>query len=288
MLRTTPARNPRPTWRPARGPVLPEGAPYLLLGIPAAFLLSGFSLQILSYMGWFLTALVHESGHTVSALLMGSAAWPAIRLDGHAAAFHREQSVVLAVLVWAGIAVLAWRLRGRRRLRWVLLVAVALYPAFAFTGAREVLHLSAGHLGELAFATVFLWRARTGGFTKGAAERVLYAGLGLLWVGGNLLLFGSLALSEESRRWYLANGSFGLENDFVRLARLLEISLPAVAAPMVLLSLLPLPVALWIGCGTSASVSPPPSAPRATGRPAPPPPPGPPRRPWRRSRTSPR
>jgi hypothetical protein len=63
---------------------------------------------------------------------------------------------------------------------------------------------------------------------------------------GAIVLFGSLAFSEASRQWYLANGSFGLENDFVRLSRMFGVGLPAVAVPMLLLAWLPLPAAWWL------------------------------------------
>jgi hypothetical protein len=65
-------------------------------------------------------------------------------------------------------------------------------------------------------------------------------------LGGNVFLFGALILSDETRQWYLTNGSFGLENDFVRIARMLGTSLPVVAFPMLLVSLLPLPIAYWL------------------------------------------
>jgi hypothetical protein len=213
------------------------------MGVPVAFLLSEWSLDLLSYMGWFVTALVHEMGHTAVALLFGSAAWPAIRLDGHAAAFHKEPSLLAAAAVWVGVGVLWGQLRGRRGWRLALGTLFLLYPALVLTDAKEVLHLAAGHLGELTFATVFLWRAFAGGFTESRAERILYAALGLLWSCGCLLLFGSLVLSAESRRWYLTHGSFGMQNDFVRIARMLGTSLPTVSLPMILVSIVPLPLA---------------------------------------------
>jgi len=244
--------SPPPTWSP---PGVPPPIPDRILGLPPGlfFLLTGIPIALLiglagpvAYVGWFLGALVHEMGHCVVALAFGSFAVPAIRLDGHAAAVHSEPSTLVIIAIWLALGALAWRFRESRGLMIGFAVAAVLYPLFAFTSGREVLHLLGGHLGELVFATVFFWRALTGGFVKSTAERPFYAGLGWLWMGGAIVLFGSLTLSEASRQWYLANGSFGLENDLVRLARMFRVSLPMVSAPMLLLSLSPLPVACWL------------------------------------------
>ncbi|MEN8148668.1 MAG: hypothetical protein ABFS86_02525, partial [Planctomycetota bacterium] len=211
-----------------------SGVVHLLIGVPIALVI-GLAGPI-SFVGWFLTALVHEMGHCAAALFFGSFAVPAIRLDGHAAAVHSDPSLIAQIVIWAVLGGLAWRFRGRRALLVTLAVAAALYPLFAFTRGREIVHLLAGHLSELAFATLFFWQAMTGRFTKTEAERPFYAALGWLWMGGAIVLFGSLAFSESSREWYLANGSFGLENDLVRVARMFKTSLPAVALPMLLLA----------------------------------------------------
>lgn len=222
----------------------PAGFVHLLIGIPIALVI-GLAGPI-SFVGWFLTALVHEMGHCAAALFFGSFAVPAIRLDGHAAAVHSDPSLFGQLAVWAALAAFAWRFRDRRGLLITFAVAAALYPLFAFTKGREILHLLAGHLSELAFATLFFWQALTGRFTKTEAERPFYAALGWLWMVGAIVLFGSLAFSESSRQWYLANGSFGLENDLVRVARSFSVSLPATALVMLLLSLPPLGLAWWL------------------------------------------
>jgi len=222
----------------------PAGLVPLLLGIPIALVIG--LAGPMAFVGWFLTALVHEMGHCAAALLFGSFAIPAIRLDGHAAAVHSEPSTLAAIAIWVALAGLAWRFRGHRPLLVALTAAAALYPLFAFTKGREVVHLLAGHLAELAFATLFFWQAMTGRFTKTGAERPFYAALGWLWTGGAVVLFASLAFSESSRQWYHANGSFGLENDLVRVARTFRTSLPTVALPMLFLSLQPPGLAWWL------------------------------------------
>jgi hypothetical protein len=216
----------------------------LAVGVPIALVL-GLAGPIAT-MGWFLTALVHEMGHTAAALFFGSFAVPAIRLDGHAAAVHSEPSTLAALAIWTALIGLAIRLRQDRPWLVTFSVAALLYPLFAFTKGREVIHLLAGHLSELAFATVFFRRALTGSWSGSPAERPLSAALGWLYMGGAVVLFASLTFSEASRQWYLRNGSFGLENDLVRLARMLSVSLPVVSFPLLLVSFVPLPLALFL------------------------------------------
>ena len=68
---------------------------------------------ILQYMGWFLGSLCHETGHVAAAWAMGCPAFPAIRLDGHAAALHREQQPLLVASAIAGLLAIAWASRRR-------------------------------------------------------------------------------------------------------------------------------------------------------------------------------
>ncbi len=195
--------------------------------------------------GWFLGALFHESGHTATALAFGLPAFPAISLRGHAASVHQDQIVAMVFLLWAGLGYVTWHLRHHRAALAALGIAVVLYPFFAFTDAKEFLFLVGGHGGELAMATVCLWRALTGGFTHNPLERGLYSVLGWYLVGSNVWLCGSLATSAAARDWYAGSGSFGLTNDYIRLADVLGWGLPQVAGMMLLVSLLPLPLS-WL------------------------------------------
>jgi hypothetical protein len=222
---------------------IPRAWIHLAAGLPIALVLS---LGPIGFMGWFLSALVHEIGHSIAGWFLGCPAYPAIRLDGHAAAFHQPQVLFICLLVWAGLGATAWRFRGQKLVPWLLYPAILLYPAFAFTGAREILHLLAGHLAELIFATIFFWRALTGGFVRKEAERPLYAAWAWLLLGRCVILFAGLAFTETGRRAYASGGSFGLVNDLLRVAGHLETGLPAVAIPMLLLSLLPLPLAFLL------------------------------------------
>ena len=198
-------------------------------------------------MGWFLASLVHEMGHAAMAWLFGSPAFPAISLEGHAVAVHSEQVLVFALLVWAGLAGAAWwKLAGRAR--WMAIGVVALvYPALAFTQAREVLHLLAGHGAELAFATLCLWKTLDGGFTESRLERGLYGTVGWYLLGRNALLCFGLVTSAASRDEYAGNGSFGLTNDMIRVAEeLLGWRLESVALLVLVGSIAVLPAALGL------------------------------------------
>jgi len=235
----------RPRSAPPPPNELKEPLLYLGFGLLAAPVLG--LAPVLRYVGWFLGSLFHETGHTAAAWLLGCPAFPAIRLDGHAAAFHRPQVLFIALAVWGVLAFATWQLRRSRGWMIGLGLATLAYPGLAFTGAKELFHLLAGHLGELTFATIFLWRALAGGFTRTAMERALYAIVGWYLVGQNLWLCARLVFSEAARMAYHASGSFGLTNDYIRAARdVLGCSLEAVAAGMSLAGLVALPLAFLI------------------------------------------
>ena len=192
--------------------------PWIYLGIGALTAPIFALTPLLGYMGWFLASLVHEMGHAGFAWLCGMPAFPVISLAGHAAAVHEEQQVGLAWMIAAALCVGAWRvLNGAFRIGVLVAIAV-IYPLIAFTEAREVLHLVAGHAGELAFATLALWKTLDGGFTRSSAERALYSTVGWFLLGKNVILCWSLMQSESARIEYMGSGSFGFPNDPPRLA----------------------------------------------------------------------
>lgn len=247
--RTAPQQGPiSPVVRPrARDPHIggfPPALVYLLVG---AVLAPIFTLTpVLQYMGWFLGSLTHEMGHCIAAWFSGCPAYPAIRLDGHAAAMHQEQQIVVVAVLWLGMAYAGWSLRAHRG--WLIAcgLGLVLQPLLAFTWLGELLHLAAGHLGELAFATICFARVLDGGFTKSGAERAAYALLGWYLVGRNVWLHAGLVLSSARREWYEGSGSFGLTNDLIRIAQdLLGCHIEPVALVMTCCCALPLPLA-WV------------------------------------------
>jgi hypothetical protein len=234
------ARAERTTEESAR-----EAWMYLGIGLVTAPI---FALTpLLNYMGWFLASLVHEMGHAAFAWLCGMPAMPAISLDGHAAAVHSEQSLFLVALIALGLGAGAWNV-FTGRVRWIVLALLAVaYPAIALTSAKELLHLLAGHGGELAFATLCLWKTLDGGFTDSKLERALYGMLGWFLLGKNAHLCFALMQSAGARAEYDANGSFGLTNDYIRVAEdVLHCPLQRVALMMLVACVFVLPAALGL------------------------------------------
>jgi len=223
---------------------LPETWFFLVVGLVTAPV---FALTpLLNYMGWFLSSLTHEMGHATIGWVLGCPSFPAISLGGHAAAFHKPQVLLLVGAIAIGLGWGAWRIEPRRVRVPALVLIVGTYLAAALTPMREVLFLLGGHTGELVFAAVFLWRTMTGGFTAHLAERVLFGTLGAYLLGGNLILTTQLMFSESARSAYAGSGSFGLTNDYIRLAdSILGIPLPLVAAFMTCLALGVIPLAFF-------------------------------------------
>jgi len=218
---------------------------YLAIG---AFLAPAFTFTpLLKYMGWFFGSLCHEMGHVAIAWLAGCPAFPAISLAGHAMARYSEQQTALALLMWGASGWLTWRSRENRRAMIAFGAFTLIYPAFAFTGMRDFFFLMGGHIGELVLAGVFFQRALDGGFTGSRAERIAYATLAWFLMGRNVWLTGGLIWSAEVQAWYASSGSFGLTNDYIRVAKgILRVDLSVVAGFMLLVSLLPLPLAWFL------------------------------------------
>jgi len=225
-----------------------------VLGLPASwfFLFIGALTApvfawtpFLGYMGWFISSLTHEMGHSAVAWLFGMPAYPAIRLDGHAAAFHEEQKLWLVGLIAFGFAALTWRIRTPRTRYVTLGLGVGIYLALALTPGRELFHLVGGHGGELVFAAIFFARNLSGGHTSSPTERVLYGTVAWYLLGSNLVLTSRLITSAAARFEYATNGSFGLRNDYLRLAEdLLHVPLPLVALAMTIVAGAVIPLVL--------------------------------------------
>jgi hypothetical protein len=214
----------------------PKNGRWLVLGLGLVLAPILTLTPLLRYVGWFLASLVHETGHTAVAWLFGCPAFPAIRLDGHAAAIHREQMPLLCVFVIAGLLWFAWNSRERPRRLVLATACLAVYPLLAFTEAHEALFLLGGHFGELAFAAYAFSQAVDGGFTGTLAERCAHAGVAWYLIGRTGVLAIGLVTSETAREAYATNGSFGLENDLLRFSRsCLHTPSPAAGAFLLLL-----------------------------------------------------
>ena len=235
-----------PARRPGLASAVSEDVRYLAIGLVLAPVLA--AAPWLRYVGWFLESLFHETGHAAAGWALGRPAYPAIRLDGHAAAVHAPQSLLLCLGWMALLGALAWGARRRPARLALFGGALALYPLLAFTSASETVFLLAGHLGELVFATILLVQAVDGGLSGEPLERAAHSMVGWWLVGSNAWLCGGLIFSETARAGYETSGSFGLENDLLRLSReALPLSLGTIAGTVLLLSLCVPPLALAIG-----------------------------------------
>lgn len=224
---------------------LPGGIAYLVLGLAAAPIMN--LTPGLRRMAWFLGSLTHELGHSLAAWFCGSPAFPAIRLDGHAAAVQQPQNLFLALAVTAAIAYCAWVFRSRKALLVSFAVLVPIQALIAFTELKEIFFLLCGHVGELAFGFIFLWRAMVGGIWRIGIERFFYGMLCWFLVGRNILLFGGLVWSTETKIWYHHSGSFGLKNDYLRLAEdILDWPLERVAGFSLVPAILIVPVCIFL------------------------------------------
>ena len=221
---------------------LPPSCFYLAVG---AVLSNLFAVPVLSFCGWFIASLAHEMGHSAAAWLCGMPAFPAIRLDGHAAAVWSEQATWLVFAMTGILGYLTWRVRHLPAAAAALLIVTLFHPVIALTGASSFLCLAAGHGGELLFAGICFWRTVVGGFTESEAERCLYATLGWYLLAKNLTLFFGLMTSFEAVVEYHGSGSFGMTNDLIRIAEdVVGWPLESVALLMFVLALAVLPVSL--------------------------------------------
>lgn len=212
-----------------------ESNSFLIAGFSGAFIVKLFSLS--DYIFWFLSSIIHEGGHMFFALYAGCPAIPAIRLDGHAMCLQRDQVIWAALLLWILIGTVANT--NRRYLGNGFFIILAVYPLTAFIPpVREILHLLSGHIAELVIGGVFLWRGLTGKSVQQAADRFASAVLGSYLFLSNSWLCFSISFIRSSRMKYYENGSFGLTNDYIRIAdEILGVPLQAVAVPMLFVCL---------------------------------------------------
>lgn len=241
---------------------IPVGWVHLGAGILLALLLT--LTPVLRFMGWLLGSLFHETGHVAFAWFVGCPAWPAISLGGHAAAIHKPQSTGVLVVVGLLLAIGAWQAWRAKRFRGLAIGALVAWPILAFLDTpRDLGFLLSGHLGELTFAGIFLWRARTGRAIERESERPVYAALGWFLVARNVVLTFGLVFSESARAWYHSSGSFGLTNDYVRVAQqVLHVPLETVAVFMLLVSLGVVPLVLAMTWAPREIRLPPPPPPK--------------------------
>jgi len=192
---------------------------------------------------WVLVSAIHEMGHTTFAWCSGSPAVPVLDIfsgsGGHAATFRYEPIAALQWAAWALIIALAVRTWTQQSpLRWCAALSVVIYPVMTWEPhARELGQVLAGHIAELVFASICLWRARTGRSTAGFAERATYGCVGWYFLFNAAWLQLGLTFVPSVRTWYEGARSYGIANDYLRAADALHAPLGAVALLMFVLTL---------------------------------------------------
>jgi hypothetical protein len=191
------------------------------------------SFCVFHLMGEGMSFLVHELGHTVTAIAFGMLAVPAVVMT-----ITFDQSRLAAGAIWIALVGLVWRLRSVPRWRVAAASAAALYPLIAFTPVHLDAIRVAGHLAEVVVAAFFFHRAVTGGLFS-EWERPVYAFFAWsLWLR-NVRLFFGVAFDAQARTDYLTVAITG-ENDLVTLANAHGLDLATVAtAALVLAAAIP-------------------------------------------------
>jgi hypothetical protein len=223
----------------------PAALKALGIGFVLAALVSAISFP--RFVFSYLIILVHELGHALCYWLFGYPAVPAFDfVHGGGITVHQERSILLLLCAWAALAGLIWIYRGNALALKVFGTLAALHVLFVLTGFDAWFGLAGGHLFELLFAAIFLYRAATGSGVKVPLERPLYAACGFFLLFQILAFAGRLVTSASARGDYREAKGGALAMDLDRLANeLLGVSLPSVAF-LLLLAALSVPLLTWL------------------------------------------
>jgi hypothetical protein len=184
------------------------------LGVAIAILVAW--IPFFDWIFRYLGTIIHELGHWAAAMLFGYPSVPAFRLD-HGGVTHVFTRWWLLLLgVYAFVANVLWQNRGRRPVLAIVGSAFALFVLCAHSGLDRAVILAAGHFSQLLIAGVFLYRGWSGTSLLAAAERPLYAAVGVHMVGVQIAFSFQVLTSAEYRQQYQEKDD-GL-NDFVRLS----------------------------------------------------------------------
>jgi len=211
------------------------GAGLAALALVVPFVKNTFSAMLI---------LVHEMGHSVLGWIFGYPSFPAFDfMYGGGITFHGGRSLLLLGVEYALLAFALYVFRANISALIFLVVLGIVHAACAFTPAHQVVILFMGHGTELAIAALFLYRALSGAAVVHAAERPLYAAVGLFIVFYDLAFAYGLVTQPVQRAIYEDAKGGGHWMDFSRIAEeYLHMKLSAVALLFLLCTLLPIPV----------------------------------------------
>ncbi|MEK7866577.1 MAG: zinc ribbon domain-containing protein [Planctomycetota bacterium] len=243
---------------PATQAVIPEMSPerpglfqrpYVCLAIGLAAFPVAKLLWFPNYIFNFLATLVHEIGHSACAWFVGMPSIPAVSIGGGGVATWQDQNWQIAVLVWIGLGVLAWKARRAPKGISIPLVVLAVaYPAIAFTKLHLALAIFGGVLFEVV-GSAACFVACLGARLERPFERPLYALWGW-WMLLNRICESWLILTDWRYRLehrVIESGlAEGIPSDLTAVTLHLNISPRPVLYVILALCLLALPISLGI------------------------------------------
>jgi len=200
----------------------------------------------------YMLVFFHEIGHTASAWLFGSPAFPQFDFThGGGLSRYYDRSFILLGLIWLLCAVLAAKLCRDMHYRLLVFlgIGIALHVLFVFTRLHDVFTAFMGHGAEVLVGGFCLLRAfwNTTEKSRGAAERWLNMIFGLYALLHNMILTAGLMLSETSRDAYALQKGGHLQGDLDSIAGVLHVPVQTVAGFLFLLSLGILLTAVYLG-----------------------------------------
>ncbi|PRQ01297.1 hypothetical protein [Enhygromyxa salina] len=219
---------------------------WVSMGIGAGLALVASALPQLRFIFGYLTILVHEMGHALTAWLFGYPAIPTFDFTyGGGITLQGARVWPLLLLPLGLLAWMGWQHRANPRARWAWTIVGVSFTLLAISPAHRHLMVLMGHGTELVIATVFIYRALSGSAIKLAAERPLYAACGLFIVFESLRFGYGLMTSEELRYMYEQAKGGGHWMDFSQLAGEFVIRVKTIAT-LFFLAALTVPGVAWL------------------------------------------
>lgn len=200
---------------------------WIQLGIGFAIAVAFVAVPILTWIGSYLSILVHELGHWLAGMLFGYPSVPAFDLQqGGGLTLHQDRSMFALVCVYV-VALIPFLWLKRNRLGMAVWGGVILLFALAAqTRLHESVMILAGHSAELLIAGVFLYRAWANAAINTSSERPLYAALGLFMCWHVIRFAWQVLYDVDARADYL-EGKIDCDNDLVRIASTTGLSMNA-------------------------------------------------------------
>jgi len=193
---------------------------WIALGGGAALAILVVLLPFLTFLFTPLITLIHELGHAFTGWVFGYPAIPAFDfLYGGGITIHGGRWPILLVVVYGGVAYLAWIYRRNRLTLITLGIFTVLYSIIAFSSIHQMLFVAMGHGFELIFASIFLYRAMSGLGYRNRVERPLYAMAGFFIIFYDLQFAWRLMFDPTEMAIYLQGKGGFLDHDFVRLSQ---------------------------------------------------------------------